>query len=157
MQAIVQYTVTRPLLTMMSIKGECLLLDIVHSHLQYMNGDSRIPESTLSIKEPEQQGIQIFVLKLQMVMKMLCRSGTYSEDKKFLNKALMRSRPCLTLRRLRERLPCVFTVSFLTSMSSILFKVSYIFDASTRSRTWNCQTSILDPMRHFRLERNREK
>lgn len=157
MQAIVQYTVTRPLLTMMSIKGECLLLDIVHSHLQYMNGDSRIPKSTPSIKEPEQQGIQIFVLKLQMVMKMLCRSGTYSEDKKFLNKALMRSRPCLTLRRLRERLPCVFTVSFLTSMSSILFKVSYIFDASTRSRTWNCQTSILDPMRHFRLERNREK
>lgn len=65
MQAIVQYTVTRSLLTMMSMKGECLLLDIVHSHLQYMNGDSKIPKSTLYIKEPEQQGIQIFVLKLQ--------------------------------------------------------------------------------------------
>lgn len=141
MQAIVQYTVTRPLLTMMSIKGECLLLDIVHSHLQYMNGDSRIyPKAHCTSRSLNNRASRFLFSNYKWYselgkMKMLCRSGTYSEDKKFLNKALMRSRPCLTLRRLRERLPCVFTVSFLTSMSSILFKVSYIFDASTRSRT----------------------
>lgn len=67
MQAIVQYTVTQPLLTMMSIKGECLLLDIVHSHLQYMNGDSRIPKSTLYIKSLNNRESRFFVLKLQMV------------------------------------------------------------------------------------------
>lgn len=40
---------------------------------------------------------------------------TYPDDKKLINKALMRSRPCLTLRRLRDRLPGDFTVSFFIS------------------------------------------
>ena len=65
---------------------------------------------------------------------------TYFDDKKFLNRALTRSRPCLTLRKLRERLPGVLTVSFFTSSSSIWFRVSYLFDASVRSRTWKCKS-----------------
>lgn len=37
------------------------------------------------------------------------KKPTYFDDKKFWNRALMRSRPCLTLRKLRERLPAVLT------------------------------------------------
>ncbi|MFS8021832.1 hypothetical protein Hanom_Chr16g01432121 [Helianthus anomalus] len=60
---------------------------------------------------------------------------TYSADKKFWNNSRMRSRPCLTRRRLRVWLPCDFTVLFFRSKSTTLLKVLNFFDASRRSPT----------------------
>jgi len=77
---------------------------------------------------------------LHLIQTAVCNRGKERKkkdkvEKKCSNKALMRSRPCLTRRKLREWLPCFFTVPFETSRSSISCKVLCVLDASLRSCT----------------------
>lgn len=75
------------------------------------------------------------VIDEQNYKSILSERATYYVDRKFWNRVAMRSMPCLTLRMLRERLPAVLTVSFLTSKSSALFNVPWVFVAALRQLT----------------------